>query len=41
MYKKRYKGIGIALNVLNSALGGNYVCFGVGESGGTQLGSQV
>lgn len=29
MYKKRYKGIGIALNVLNSALGGNYVCFGV------------
>ena len=29
LYKKRYKGIGIALNVLNSALGGNYVCFGV------------
>eukprot|EP00978_Attheya_sp_CCMP212_P036794 scaffold169478_cov55-Attheya_sp.AAC.2 len=29
IYKRRYKGIGLALNVLNSALGGNYVCFGV------------
>jgi exportin-7 len=29
IYKKRYKGMGLALNVLNSALGGNYVCFGV------------
>jgi exportin-7 len=29
IYKQRYKGISLALNVLNSALGGNYVCFGV------------
>ena len=29
VYKSRYKGIGLVLNVLNSALGGNYVCFGV------------
>lgn len=29
VYKKRYKGLSLALNVLNSALGGNYVCFGV------------
>lgn len=28
-YKKRYKGLALSLNVLNSALGGNYVCFGV------------
>lgn len=31
IYKKRYKGLGLALSVLNSALGGNYVCFGVFE----------
>jgi exportin-7 len=31
VYKKRYKGLSLALNVLNSALGGNYVCFGVFE----------
>jgi exportin-7 len=29
IYKKRYKGLSLSLNVLNSALGGNYVCFGV------------
>ncbi|KAL7575724.1 hypothetical protein ACA910_003058 [Epithemia clementina (nom. ined.)] len=29
IYKKRYKGLSLALGVLNSALGGNYVCFGV------------
>ena len=29
IYKLRYKGISLALSVLNSALGGNYVCFGV------------
>jgi len=29
IYKRRYKGLALALNVLNSALGGNYVCFGV------------
>mmetsp|Transcript_32480 Transcript_32480/g.37607 ORF Transcript_32480/g.37607 Transcript_32480/m.37607 type:complete len:1135 (+) Transcript_32480:435-3839(+) len=29
IYKTRYKGMALALNVLNSALGGNYVCFGV------------
>jgi len=29
IYKKRYKGLALALSVLNSALGGNYVCFGV------------
>lgn len=29
IYKLRYKGISISLSVLNSALGGNYVCFGV------------
>jgi len=29
IYKKRYKGMTLALNVINSALGGNYVCFGV------------
>jgi exportin-7 len=31
IYKKRYKGLSLALSVLNSALGGNYVCFGVFE----------
>lgn len=31
IYKKRYKGLSLALNILNSALGGNYVCFGVFE----------
>lgn len=31
VYKKRYKGLALSLNVLNSALGGNYVCFGVFE----------
>ena len=31
VYKKRYKGLSLSLNVLNSALGGNYVCFGVFE----------
>jgi exportin-7 len=31
LYKKRYKGLALALNILNSALGGNYVCFGVFE----------
>jgi exportin-7 len=31
IYKKRYKGLALSLNVLNSALGGNYVCFGVFE----------
>jgi exportin-7 len=29
IYKKRYKGMALVLNVLNSALSGNYVCFGV------------
>jgi exportin-7 len=29
LYKKRYKGLSLALNILNSSLGGNYVCFGV------------
>ena len=29
IYKKRYKGLSLALNILTSALGGNYVCFGV------------
>jgi exportin-7 len=29
IYKKRYKGLALALSILNSALGGNYVCFGV------------
>jgi len=29
IYKLRYKGMSLALSVLNSALGGNYVCFGV------------
>mmetsp|Transcript_11656 Transcript_11656/g.18039 ORF Transcript_11656/g.18039 Transcript_11656/m.18039 type:complete len:1117 (+) Transcript_11656:131-3481(+) len=29
IYKVRYKGMGLALNVMNSALSGNYVCFGV------------
>jgi exportin-7 len=29
IYKTRYKGMSLAMNVLNSALGGNYVCFGV------------
>lgn len=29
IYKLKYKGMSIALSVLNSALGGNYVCFGV------------
>eukprot|EP00429_Kryptoperidinium_foliaceum_P009915 CAMPEP_0176004324 /NCGR_PEP_ID=MMETSP0120_2-20121206/1634_1 /TAXON_ID=160619 /ORGANISM="Kryptoperidinium foliaceum, Strain CCMP 1326" /LENGTH=1115 /DNA_ID=CAMNT_0017337001 /DNA_START=172 /DNA_END=3520 /DNA_ORIENTATION=+ len=31
LYKKRYKGLSLSLHVLNSALGGNYVCFGVFE----------
>jgi exportin-7 len=31
LYKKRYKGVALSLHVLNSALGGNYVCFGVFE----------
>ncbi len=31
IYKKRYKGLALSLHVLNSALGGNYVCFGVFE----------
>jgi exportin-7 len=31
IYKKRYKGLSLSLYVLNSALGGNYVCFGVFE----------
>jgi exportin-7 len=31
IYKKRFKGIALSLNILNSALGGNYVCFGVFE----------
>jgi len=31
IYKKRYKGMSLSLHVLNSALGGNYVCFGVFE----------
>jgi exportin-7 len=31
VYKKRYKGLALLLNVMNSALGGNYVCFGVFE----------
>ena len=31
IYKRRYKGLSLALNILNSALGGNYVCFGVFE----------
>jgi exportin-7 len=29
LYKTRYKGMALTFNVLNSALGGNYVCFGV------------
>lgn len=29
MYKQRYKCMSISLSVLNSALSGNYVCFGV------------
>lgn len=29
LYKERYKCMSISLNVLNSALSGNYVCFGV------------
>lgn len=29
MYKQRYKCMAISLSVLNSALSGNYVCFGV------------
>ena len=29
IYKSKYKGMSLALSVLNSALGGNYVCFGV------------
>uniref|UniRef100_A0A6U5ELX6 Importin N-terminal domain-containing protein n=1 Tax=Corethron hystrix TaxID=216773 RepID=A0A6U5ELX6_9STRA len=29
IYKIRYKGMSLALNVLNSCLSGNYVCFGV------------
>jgi len=29
LYKTRYKGLSLTLSVLNSALGGSYVCFGV------------
>lgn len=29
IYKERYKSVALALNVLNSTLGGSYVCFGV------------
>eukprot|EP00553_Chaetoceros_curvisetus_P006096 CAMPEP_0204624628 /NCGR_PEP_ID=MMETSP0717-20131115/10374_1 /ASSEMBLY_ACC=CAM_ASM_000666 /TAXON_ID=230516 /ORGANISM="Chaetoceros curvisetus" /LENGTH=370 /DNA_ID=CAMNT_0051640083 /DNA_START=198 /DNA_END=1310 /DNA_ORIENTATION=+ len=29
IYKQRYKGMALSLSVLNSALSGNYVCFGV------------
>lgn len=29
LYKRRYKGMSLALSVLNSALSGNYVCFGI------------
>jgi len=29
IYKRRYKNMSLCLNVLNSSLGGNYVCFGV------------
>jgi len=29
LYKIRYKGLALTLSVLNSALGGSYVCFGV------------
>lgn len=29
IYKMKYKGMSIALSVLNSAMSGNYVCFGV------------
>jgi len=29
MYKSKYKGMSLALSIINSALGGNYVCFGV------------
>jgi len=29
LYKRRYKSMALTLNILNSALGGNYVCFGV------------
>jgi len=29
IYKKKYKGLGLCLDVLVSALSGNYVCFGV------------
>lgn len=29
LYKTRYKGMALTFNVLTSALGGNYVCFGV------------
>jgi len=29
IYKRRYKCISLALNVMNSTLGGGYVCFGV------------
>mmetsp|Transcript_50614 Transcript_50614/g.98983 ORF Transcript_50614/g.98983 Transcript_50614/m.98983 type:complete len:1106 (+) Transcript_50614:331-3648(+) len=29
IYKVRFKGMSLALNVLNSCLSGNYVCFGV------------
>ena len=28
VYKKRFKGIDVGLNVLNSAIGGKYVCYG-------------
>jgi len=29
IYKSKYKGMSLALSIINSALGGNYVCFGV------------
>ena len=29
IYKRRYKNMSLCLSVLNSSLGGNYVCFGV------------
>lgn len=29
IYKQKYKGMSLALSIINSALGGNYVCFGV------------
>lgn len=29
IYKQKYKGMSLALSIINSDLGGNYVCFGV------------